>query len=178
MERKASGLIRTYSGLDIMIFNMLFASSFVVPIFVYQFIGYSFPTVDQTFTVIVGLIFGIIFGLLYIFWTAAFPRSGGDYVINSRVLGPTAGFIISFVTLMAGLTFSAGWWANLFTTFVTANLLGLLAGVFGQSSYTNLAFIWASPTYALATGVVLIIICALMVSTIRPDKLNKIFLGF
>jgi APA family basic amino acid/polyamine antiporter len=176
MERKASGLIRTYSGLDIMIFNMLFASAFVVPIFMYQFIGFSFPTVDQAFALAIGIIPGIVFGLLYIFWTAAFPRSGGDYVINSRVLGPTVGFIVSFVTLMAGLTFSAGWWSNLFTTFVTANLLGLLGGVTGQSGYTSLAFTWATPTYAFATGAVIIILCALMVSMIRPDRLNKIFL--
>jgi amino acid transporter len=49
------------------------------------------------------LSFSYAFGLL----TAMIPRSGGDYMIVSRVLGPLLGFISSFCMTMAGLLSNA-----------------------------------------------------------------------
>jgi APA family basic amino acid/polyamine antiporter len=49
------------------------------------------------------LSFSYAFGLL----TAIIPRSGGDYMIVSRVLGPLAGFVSSFCMTMAGLLSNA-----------------------------------------------------------------------
>jgi basic amino acid/polyamine antiporter, APA family len=49
------------------------------------------------------LSFSYAFGLL----TAIIPRSGGDYMIVSRVLGPLLGFISSFCMTMAGLLSNA-----------------------------------------------------------------------
>ncbi len=49
------------------------------------------------------LSFSYAFGLL----TAIIPRSGGDYMIVSRVLGPLLGFVSSFCMTMAGLLSNA-----------------------------------------------------------------------
>ncbi len=49
------------------------------------------------------LSFSYTFGLL----TQMIPRSGGDYMIVSRVLGPLLGFISSFCMTMAGLLSNA-----------------------------------------------------------------------
>jgi basic amino acid/polyamine antiporter, APA family len=49
------------------------------------------------------LSFSYAFGML----TAIIPRSGGDYMIVSRVLGPLLGFVSSFCMTMAGLLSNA-----------------------------------------------------------------------
>ena len=61
------------------------------------------PYLALLFVLPMTLSFSYAFGLL----TQMIPRSGGDYMIVSRVLGPVLGFISSFCMTMAGLLSNA-----------------------------------------------------------------------
>src|SRR3954453_3020104 len=61
------------------------------------------PSLALLLVVPMSLSFSYTFGLL----TQMIPRSGGDYMIVSRVLGPLLGFISSFCMTMAGLLSNA-----------------------------------------------------------------------
>ena len=61
------------------------------------------PYLALLFVLPMTLSFSYAFGLL----TAIIPRSGGDYMIVSRVIGPLVGIISSFCMTMAGLLSNA-----------------------------------------------------------------------
>jgi amino acid transporter len=71
-----------------------------------------FPGVNLPVTIIITLIPGIVVALLYYLFTVAMPRTGGDYVWTSRILGAPLGFMTNFVltfTWMASMATAVAW---------------------------------------------------------------------
>ena len=64
---------------------------------------------------VVALLFAIVIAAMYAIMTAIMPRSGGDYVFNSRILHPSIGFAFNF-SLTVWQLFSAA-----FTLFFVAD---------------------------------------------------------
>lgn len=92
--RKSSGLVRQATLFDSFIFNSA-ASAFGFVIILFVFYVAWLPGGD--------LLAGIPFllpafsiAIVYAFLTATMPRSGGDYVFNSRILHPSLGFSFNF----------------------------------------------------------------------------------
>jgi amino acid transporter len=71
------------------------------------------------------------FGLVYLYFTALMPRSGGDYVWVSRTLHPFLGFVVNFALTFVFLT----WVAFNFTFMLSIVLpaLGYVAGISGKA---------------------------------------------
>src|SRR5260370_17089828 len=108
--RNATGLVRELSLFDA--FNLVF-SAVLIPVGITQVLSFA-PTFWPGANVLLSFLFSIplvlCFGLVYLYFTVAMPRSGGDYVWVSRVLGPGIGFLANL-----SLTFS-------FTTSTPFNL--------------------------------------------------------
>lgn len=93
--RESTGLVREISTSQAFIFNL--SASPLGPAIVYMIVGTTlFPGGDIILPGIIATIMSFFIAATYGQLTAAFPRSGGDYVFNSRILHPAVGFGMNF----------------------------------------------------------------------------------
>lgn len=113
--RNATGLVRELTAFDA--FNLVFAA-ILVPVGISQALNFgaaAFPGANVALAFILGTILLLGFGGVYVYFTLAMPRSGGDYVWVSRALSPFLGFVVNVT-----LTFVfVNWVAFNFTTMMT-----------------------------------------------------------
>jgi len=98
--RSATGLVREYSALTalwIASCNIIGAGTFLLPITA----PYDYPGANIVTAFLVMFIPFLATGAIYMYLASAFPRSGGDYIYNSRLIHPIAGMIIATTWTMA-----------------------------------------------------------------------------
>ena len=121
LVRKSSGLVRNISARDALILNVMFMAP--TAIFVYGiWASVIYPGVDLPMTALLAIPLSIIVGLFYAIYSAAMPRSGGDYVWVSRVIHPAIGFMINFFIFMVLLSV-AGSYVPWLTQYALAPIL-------------------------------------------------------
>jgi APA family basic amino acid/polyamine antiporter len=93
--REATGFVRDISTFGAFVANLSFIN---IPIgaLTYTSAPYIFPGSDVVTATLLATLFSICVSLMYTLFTWALPRSGGDYVLMSRVLNPVVGFVASF----------------------------------------------------------------------------------
>jgi len=147
--RKASGLARSVSARDAMIYNIMW----MVPLgtWIYGIWALNlFPGADLPMTVLISEVVALVVGLFYALFSASMARSGGDYIWMSRVLHPAIGFSMNFFFNMALLSIGG---ATMF--WVTQYSLGPMFEVLGMPAIasflnsSNGTFIVAIILYAL-----------------------------
>ncbi len=89
--RKASGLVRTAGPMDVLAYNINFISIGLLLTFMFLFMPSLYPGVNMYLATFIAVIITIPTALVYGFLSASMPRSGGDYVYVSRILGPVWG---------------------------------------------------------------------------------------
>jgi amino acid transporter len=96
--RKASGLVREASLFDAFSYGF-YDQAVGACIWAYMSFGlFVLPMGDLMIGILVGAILGICGAFVWGILGGSMPRSGGDYVYNSRIIHPTVGAIISFST--------------------------------------------------------------------------------
>jgi basic amino acid/polyamine antiporter, APA family len=85
--RKASGLVREFSQLDMWIYNVLALNVVVLIALAYVAVEATFPHASLWLAVVVCGVLCTFEAIVYAFFLTIMPRSGGDYVFQSRVLG-------------------------------------------------------------------------------------------
>ena len=92
--RRASGLVRVMSPYSAFIYNILTMGL----IFPWTYLWA--PTAFQGSNLVLGILFAFLFelpiALAYVWLATSLPRSGGDYVFQSRVFGGGFGFTVVF----------------------------------------------------------------------------------
>jgi amino acid transporter len=92
--RRASGLVRVMSPYSAFIYNILTMGIIFPWTYVWA------PTAFQGSNLVLGIVFAFVFelpiALAYVWLATALPRSGGDYVFQSRVFGGGFGFTVVF----------------------------------------------------------------------------------
>ena len=108
--RQATGLVRELSWLDtfIMVFAILNVPLGLSEVAAFATGASAYPAANMPLAFIFSAPAMLTLGMVYALFTAAMPRSGGDYVWTSRILHPSIGFgvnvFVSFVLLSsAGL---------------------------------------------------------------------------
>ena len=91
--RKASGLVRVMSPWSAMFYNIL-AMGVIFP-WTYLWAPGSLPGGHLVWGIILAMVFELPIALVYVFLSSALPRSGGDYVFQSRVWGGGTAFAIT-----------------------------------------------------------------------------------
>lgn len=92
-ERKASGLVREAGTKDVLIYNINFVSLGLTAAFVFLFSTAFYPGANLYVTAILTFVWVIPTSLVFAFFSASMPRSGGDYVWVSRTLHPALGMM-------------------------------------------------------------------------------------
>jgi len=147
-SRKASGLSRVMSPWSAFMYNFLTMGVIFPWTFVWA--PQAFPGVSVWLACVFATLLELPIALAYCWMATAMPRSGGDYVFQSRVLGGSIGFPIvmsGFVIWILQWLSLAGW---LFCTLgLSPMLMGL--GVHYQSQHLVSAAVWVQSKPGLIT---------------------------
>jgi APA family basic amino acid/polyamine antiporter len=98
-SRKASGLVRVMSPWSAFIYNFL-AMGIIFP-WIYVEAPVLFPGVSVWMACLIGMLIELPIAVAYVWVASAMPRSGGDYVFQSRVFGGAMAFPI----VLSGIVF-------------------------------------------------------------------------
>jgi len=93
--RKATGLVREGNAASVLIYNINFVSIGLMLVFALIMIPAFYPGANVEGTFVAAFIVVIPTSMTFALLSAAMPRSGGDYVYVSRVLGPSWGMMSS-----------------------------------------------------------------------------------
>jgi basic amino acid/polyamine antiporter, APA family len=108
--RKASGLVRVMSPYSAFVYNIL-TMGLIFP-WTYLWAPGALPGGRLVWGILLAMIFEIPIALAYVWLSTALPRSGGDYVFQSRVFGGGIGFSIvmsGFVIWILQWVALSGW---------------------------------------------------------------------
>lgn len=138
--RKASGLVRGFSVLDNWIYNVIAISPIITGSSVsFFFLTGLYPRASLWLALLIAGLFCVFEAIAYSCFVAVMPRSGGDYVFQSRVLGGAFATIFAFTnSVLAQIFFMgiAGWIA---ATQILAPFFLLLGAEQDISAFTDFA---------------------------------------
>jgi basic amino acid/polyamine antiporter, APA family len=92
--RRASGLVRVMSPASAFAYNVL-TMGLIFP-WTYLWGPFAAPGANIALGIVIAMVAQCFISLAYVWLAAAMPRSGGDYVFQSRILGGPIGFITVF----------------------------------------------------------------------------------
>ncbi len=92
--RKSSGLVRVMSPRSAFVYNVL-TMGLIFP-WTYLWAPGALPGGQMVWGILLAMVLEIPIALAYVWLSTAFPRTGGDYVFQSRVLGGGLAFTIVF----------------------------------------------------------------------------------
>ncbi|MGH2936044.1 MAG: amino acid permease [Gaiellaceae bacterium] len=92
--RRASGLVRVMSPASAFAYNIL-TMGLIFP-WTYLWGPFAAPGANIALGIVIAMIAQCFISLAYVWLASAMPRSGGDYVFQSRILGGPVGFITVF----------------------------------------------------------------------------------
>ena len=159
--REATGLVRTLGFLDQFIISqaiIVLVNGFVLTFF---FAPYYFPGANLALVFALGSIPAFAMSFVYAKMSAGMPRSGGDYVWSTRILGPIYGSVqfvfLLFTTMIIGIVLST--WSNV--TIAVSQLLYAFGVSSGNSGLVSFAQSLTTPGlfgtgWTLAMGLVLL----------------------
>jgi amino acid transporter len=156
--RKATGLVREGRTRDALFYNLLWSSVALTFAFYWLFAAF-YPGSNAIVTTLIAAGLGLPGAFLYAMLTQMMPRTGGDYVFNSRSLHPSIGF--------AG-NFSYSFWLavviGVYTTYIASYGFGafgrMMAGFGGGSGWLDFGN-WFSTQWGLfITGTVVLLLSA------------------
>lgn len=158
--RDATGLTKQFSARDALMLNM--GNMGIGYAFLYMYYGPAlYSGVNMLASVLIALPLSMIVAGVYLMLSIAMPRTGGDYVYNSRILHPVFGFVSTFWYVIILVTFvgiSAVWVPQL----ALAPLLWSLGTASGNSGLISLSHTIGSTGVSAAIAVI-IVICFILV---------------
>jgi basic amino acid/polyamine antiporter, APA family len=162
--RKATGLVREVSPFSTFVFNMAGQPTAVfLAISVFFLLG-AFPGGSIWLGLAMALVVAIAICVCYGLFTSAIPRSGGDYVLVSRVTHPVIGLVSSFFWT-AGVILSIAFIALAFVTVGLGPSLTAVGLVSGDNSLVTAGNDLAtSENWQFAIGTLLILVSAALLA--------------
>jgi amino acid transporter len=159
--RRSSGLIRAAGTYDVFIFNIGLISVGIA-VALNQLIGPAlYPGANIALSSLVATIGMIVVGIAYYMWSVSFPRSGGNYVYQSRTLSPGVAFASTFMETVI-LLFYAALASFLFVAVGLSAGLGALGFITESEGLANVAVWFGKPTGVFITGSLIIVFCGFL----------------
>jgi amino acid transporter len=139
-SRNATGLVREVSLFDAFVMNTLGMNVAVGAVFLFLQAPAAFPNGSMLVAVLIGTVV-MAFTLLWVYseFSAAMPRSGGDYVFVSRALHPFVGWLLSWSQGLWLIFFWIGFNAWFALTFAVPVALSTIGTVTGQHLWLRLS---------------------------------------
>jgi amino acid transporter len=115
-SRNATGLVREVRLLDQVVYNLGSVTPLTSALAVGLFTIAAFPRMNIYLALLIPALVSIPLWVTWSLLTATFPKVGGDYVFNSRILHPAVGFGVNLGFLFANVltaAFAAGFLSQL-----------------------------------------------------------------
>jgi basic amino acid/polyamine antiporter, APA family len=144
--RKATGLVREARGTDALFYNVMWASVALAFAFSFLLIGF-YPGSNLLVAALIAACLGLPGAFLYAMLSQTMPRSGGDYVFNSRALHPSIGFAGNF-SYCVWLAIIYGLYTTYLVTYGFGAFGRTMAGFTGSTGWLDFGN-WFSHDYAI-----------------------------
>ena len=156
--RRATGLVREAKTRDALIYNLLWSS--VGLTFAFYWLFYAFyPGASPYVSLLIAAGLGLPGAVIYAMLTQVMPRTGGDYVFNSRSLHPAIGFAGNF-SYCFWLAVVIGVYTTYFANYGVGAWCRMMAGFTGNTGWLSFGG-WVSTGWGLfITGTVMLLISA------------------
>jgi basic amino acid/polyamine antiporter, APA family len=173
--RKASGLIRTAGTWDVLAYNINFTSIGLLLLFLFLFGPAFYPGASLPWAAVICVLAILPLALVYGYLASAMPRSGGDYVYVSRVLGPALGMMSNWNMTM--------WWffyggvpSAFLARYGLAPLFRTMGIYTGNDSLTSIGnwFTTKVGTFVLGTCLIMLLIVVFSIGTRVYFKIQNI----
>jgi amino acid transporter len=155
--RKATGLVKGWSGFDAFIYSFLAINLVTLAMYGISLYAYNFPGGQVLPAVILTGIFVTLLVVTYAGLVSAMPRAGGDYVWQSRILGGG----IAFVLAATGWWFILWHWAPIYGNILAVELFQPLFATLKMPDQANF---FNSSNGIFAVCVITIVLAGLFVS--------------
>ena len=149
--RKSSGLVRVMSPSSAFIYNVL-TMGLIFP-WTYLWAPGALPGGQLVWGILLAMLLEVPIALSYVWLSTAFPRTGGDYVFQSRVFGGGIAFTLvfsGFVIWILQWVALSGW---LLSTLGFAPLFLGLAGSTGNAALVDISTWFTTPVGILVTSI-------------------------
>jgi len=154
-QRQATGLVREAGTWSTLIYNINFISVGLMMLFVLQLIPAFYPGANMLGSYALALLIVLPTSLAFAMLSAALPRSGGDYVYVSRILGPRLGMMSSFINTI--------WWfiyggvpSAFFARYGLGPLFRTVGIMNGNQTLIDIGDWFITPAGTFITGAILI----------------------
>lgn len=159
--RRASGLIRTAATYDVFIFNIGLISVGIA-VALNQFLGPAFyPGANIALSSLIAAGGMLVVATAYYMWSITFPRSGGNYVYQSRAISPGVAFATTFTESIV-LMFYAALAASLVVSVGLSSFFGVLGFITESANLADAAIWLAEPFGLFLVGCLVILFCGLL----------------
>jgi amino acid transporter len=155
-QRQATGLVREAGTWSTFVYNLNFVSIGLMMMFVIQLEPSFYPGGNMIGSYLLALAIVLPTSLVFAMLSAAMPRSGGDYVYVSRILGPRLGMMSSWINTI--------WWfiyggvpSAFFARFGLGPLFRSVGLIAGNTSLIDIGNWFVTPTGTFLTGTALIV---------------------
>jgi amino acid transporter len=177
--RKATGLVRDISPVDAFLFNAVGMNVGLGALFMLQQGPAFFPNGNVVIAAIIGtlLMAGSIMWV-YSEFSAAMPRSGGDYVFTSRAIHPFVGWILGWNQAIWLIFFWIGFNAWALCQFTLPPTLAILAQTTGIAGFADIGTWVATPLGTFIVGSVVNVFFAYLVLTRKFWGWQKVTIVF
>jgi amino acid transporter len=158
--RRASGLVRVMSPYSAFVYNIL-TMGLIFP-WTYLWAPGALPGGRLVWGILLAMLFEIPIALAYVWLSTALPRSGGDYVFQSRVFGGGIGFAVvmsGFVIWILQWVALSGW---LLSYLGFAPLFLGLGGTMGNPSLTSVGVWFTTPVGIVITSILNALVALLL----------------
>lgn len=157
--RPATGLVRGMGGTQALIYNTMITTLLLGAALTYLWAPYAFPGCNVALGIVCTGVFGATMMTAYSMLAATMPRSGGDYVFQSRILHPAVAFAAVGSGFMIWLMFwqALGGW--MVAVMGISPLMLMLGATLGSPVLENLGR-WAATPH----GVVVVSLLSFCVS--------------
>lgn len=161
--RKSSGLVRVMSPSSAFVYNIL-TMGLIFP-WTYLWAPGALPGGQLVWGILLAMILEIPISLAYVWLSTALPRSGGDYVFQSRVFGGGVAFTVvmsGFVIWILQWVALSGW---LLAYLGFAPLFLGLGATMGNTSFLDLAAWFASSDGVIVVSIINAFVALVILST-------------
>ena len=163
-SRKASGLVRVGSTLDVFIFNVGLVSVGIA-IAYNQYYGPSlYPGAQPWISTLLAAAGMIFVAAAFYCWSVVFPRSGGVYVFLSRTINPGVAFVMSLIETII-LLYYAALAAGLIVQVGVSSFFGAVGTVAGNSTLVSWGQTVAEPKGVFWIGTLIIVLAGFLLAS-------------
>lgn len=157
--RKATGLVREGRTVDALFYNVMWSSVALTFAFFWLLYSLYYNGSNAILAFLIAAALGLPGAFLYAMLAQIMPRTGGDYVFNSRALHPAIGFAAN-ASYCFWLAVVYGVYTTYFATYGIGAFANMMAGYTGSHGWLSFGEWFSTEAGLFITGTVALLVSA------------------